>query len=193
MTLQKYQELVERCGESALNEIIWDLPERPAPKPRKRNSPEKRLARLRGTLIAVWYESGVRKRKSLGTKDVEEGRRRLASLKYKPRQTAKGDFIYFIQIDNADGFIKIGYANNLGIRISNIKVSCPYPVKILAVMEGKPKTEDKIHEILAAHCIKGEWYRPHDDVTAFIEIIIKQAGKNIWDGERLSQPVRVKP
>lgn len=65
--------------------------------------------------------------------------------------------VYILQ--GGDSF-KIGKANNVKKRISNIQVSCPFPVSLIAIKatENAEEVEREIHRFLNNYRVSGEWY-----------------------------------
>lgn len=73
--------------------------------------------------------------------------------------------VYFIQ-DGDDGPIKIGFSKTPQVRIAAIQVNHAREIKILAITDGEREDERKIHQSLANHHIRGEWFLPSDDVLS---------------------------
>ncbi len=76
-------------------------------------------------------------------------------------------FIYFVEVE---GHIKIGRSDNWRKRLSNIQSSCPFPARLLLVLKGSDGREKELHRLFAAHHVRGEWYRDHQDVRSFLEL-----------------------
>ena len=76
--------------------------------------------------------------------------------------------IYFIQCGK-NGPIKIGYTDkDPKERLSQLQTACPYELKLLWVYKDDDYSEKQIHEELKHEHIRGEWFRPGNDVLAFI-------------------------
>jgi T5orf172 domain len=99
--------------------------------------------------------------------------------------------IYFIQLQNEDAYIKIGFTRNLSKRLrfgANYLTDNPYPLKVLVTVDGSMTQELALHRKLKAHNIMGEWYYPTKDIFACIEIIRTDGaeglsnylGANLW-------------
>lgn len=131
----------------------------------------KKLVWHRNKIAVSYIEDGKRKRKSLGTDDPAEAKSLLRKFG-APRKTNRlGNFIYFFQIDTPEKFIKIGFATNVDIRLSNVRVSSPYNIEVLAVIEGSTLLEAEIHQKFAAHRVRGEWFSPAPELLAFIDTL----------------------
>lgn len=63
--------------------------------------------------------------------------------------------IYFIK---SGAFVKIGVANNVKTRISELSVGNPDKVELLASVEGGLAEERALHEKFAAYWHRGEWF-----------------------------------
>jgi len=88
----------------------------------------------------------------------------FATLSDTPKHT---ECVYFIQSENG-GPIKIGYSNDLVIRIRSLQNYYKQKFKVLAVIPGTYKTEKEIHRKFERYRIKGEWFK---DVPRVLEKI----------------------
>lgn len=73
--------------------------------------------------------------------------------------------IYLLQA-GPGGPIKIGHTNDLPRRIALLQTGCADTLQLLGAYEGNPGDERVIHRTLAAHRIRGEWFRPDAEVLA---------------------------
>lgn len=68
-------------------------------------------------------------------------------------------FVYIVQIHS---FVKIGFASNLYVRISNMQVDSPYPVTVISHYEVAKELARRIekytHVGFAEHRVSGEWF-----------------------------------
>ena len=64
--------------------------------------------------------------------------------------------IYFL---GAGRFVKIGFTDNLKLRMSEIQVGCPYKMKLLAYCEGGFDEEYRFQDMAAYYRYRGEWFR----------------------------------
>jgi hypothetical protein len=69
-------------------------------------------------------------------------------------------FIYFVTCDLPDdtALVKIGYARELGPRISALQTSCPLPLRVLHSMPGSRTMERAIHHRFSHLRRSGEWF-----------------------------------
>lgn len=73
--------------------------------------------------------------------------------------------IYFVQCQQTK-LVKIGYAKDPWMRLSNMQVGCPTYLKMVALVR-KPKTyEAELHERFATHRHHGEWFNPDPELLA---------------------------
>ena len=77
--------------------------------------------------------------------------------------------IYFVQMDCPNGFIKIGVAVELAQRIDKLQNASPYGLNLVRVLPGGVTEERELHRRFAASHVRREWFRPTDDLVAFIE------------------------
>jgi len=79
--------------------------------------------------------------------------------------------IYFIQ-QGEDGPIKIGYTTDdltFHKRLSSMQTCSPVKLRILGIAEGDHKAEHELHERFFDACLQGEWFYPHQAITAHID------------------------
>jgi len=82
--------------------------------------------------------------------------------------------VYFIQIDNADGYVKIGFSSNINGRMSQLRVGCPYNFKLLTLAIDESKTLEKVfHNLLKESHLVGEWFYPTEEVMECINVVKK--------------------
>lgn len=93
--------------------------------------------------------------------------------------------VYFIR--RADGFIKIGTTACLTRRLAQLKAEHGPDLTVLAVIDGGPAREGGLHFRFSHLRADGEWFRPGDDILAFIE----SAGR-AWDGRDAVRPVMLR-
>jgi len=72
-------------------------------------------------------------------------------------------YVYFIQCDNQDGYIKIGKSNNPKIRKTHLQISTPYKLKLLAKVKFSTSKKSKeaesfLHKKFKDYHVNGEWY-----------------------------------
>jgi len=75
--------------------------------------------------------------------------------------------IYFIQ-QGEFGPIKIGKTNNIEWRMADLKVGSPYPLRLLATLEGEEKEEKLLQAAFSAFKMNGEWFNPDYCLLHFI-------------------------
>lgn len=95
--------------------------------------------------------------------------------------------VYFVQMANTDGYIKIGFSANVAMRLNTKTAEAvygcftdnPYPIKILCKTDGYVWQEMDLHKALSPANIRGEWFYPSPEVLGVI--------KRIQDGASLSE------
>jgi hypothetical protein len=79
-------------------------------------------------------------------------------------------FVYFIQAENSDGFIKIGFAKNPIKRLLLFQTGNPYKLKLLGVISGVTEHyELELHVRFQRFRVRGEWFRPDSELLDFIQ------------------------
>jgi hypothetical protein len=69
-------------------------------------------------------------------------------------------YLYFVQCNGERGPVKIGYAKDVDQRLSNIRMSNPYPVAVIAHVhiEYPATIEEQLHSRFGNSNIRGEWF-----------------------------------
>lgn len=75
--------------------------------------------------------------------------------------------VYFVQSDT-DGPIKIGFTRNVEERLWYLRRHHPLPLRLLALIEGAHADEQRLHRRFDSDRLRGEWFRPSDDLLCFI-------------------------
>jgi hypothetical protein len=77
-------------------------------------------------------------------------------------------FIYAIASGDS---IKIGYSANPMRRLAKIASDTPQACTFIGCVQGSPTDEARLHEQLAPHCLRGEWFADNafvrDAITEF--------------------------
>jgi len=83
--------------------------------------------------------------------------------------TKNGRSVYFIGNEEL-GIVKIGISNDVERRLSDIQVSFPYDLKILAVLENKTTQLEKyLHDKFEKYNKRGEWYELSKEIKEYID------------------------
>ena len=78
--------------------------------------------------------------------------------------------VYFIQCNDDNKYIKIGWtAGKLSSRFKAMQTGCPYPLKILGILDCRSGIEHALHHLFREHKVFREWYVPADKILKFIE------------------------
>ena len=96
--------------------------------------------------------------------------------------------IYFIQ-SGEDGPIKIGYTKfDVCSRLSNLQTSNPEPLYVLLTLPGSVEDEHKYQEMFADYRLRGEWYKPMQEL---LDMIKDNQNKDI-DSEAIQEGIDLK-
>ena len=101
-----------------------------------------------------------------------------------PRTSSWGGYVYFV----TDGVaIKIGHASSPRSRLAELQVSHHITLSLLHDMPGKFEDEYMIQQSFSHLHIRGEWFRPGQDLLDYIEELRKVPELPFKDtGRRLS-------
>lgn len=75
-------------------------------------------------------------------------------------------YVYFIQAGT--GYIKIGSTTDVKRRMCSLQTANAEQLNLLGVMKGSTAKEKSIHDRFKHLRVRGEWFRPGDDLLAFI-------------------------
>src|SRR3954462_9184799 len=73
--------------------------------------------------------------------------------------------IYFLQTGDG-GPVKIGSTADVRARVQFLQCGSPERLRLLGVVDGDVFDERRVHRLLAAHRIRGEWFKPAPEVLA---------------------------
>lgn len=85
------------------------------------------------------------------------------------RITAK-PHVYFVQQGNS-GAIKIGCSKNPNQRLEHLQTAHSEPLRLLTCAPGTQQQERALHDRFAHLRVSGEWFRPGDDLLAYIRLV----------------------
>lgn len=98
---------------------------------------------------------------------------RVAIADSRKRAPLSG-YVYAIR-NAASGAIKIGFATNPRARFSSIGVSHSEKLELLGVVPGDRTLERSIGIAFGENRIRGEWFRPHRDLHAWVKECLTNA------------------
>lgn len=75
--------------------------------------------------------------------------------------------VYFVQGEQT-GYIKIGMAANVQARMRALQQASPDRLRLLGIMRGGSRKEASLHRRFEHARSHGEWFRPTDDLCAYI-------------------------
>jgi T5orf172 domain len=96
--------------------------------------------------------------------------------RFKGRKTiafSRRGFIYFIERE--DGAIKIGWSSDVMRRVAEIRKVFATSAQLLACYPGDKPDELRLHDTFKASLIGDEWFRPDEDLLAFIDALKERA------------------
>lgn len=97
--------------------------------------------------------------------------RDLASDCYPyPGRCESGGVVYFVACRDDFGAIKIGYASDLGRRVSTLQNGCPHKLEALTCFwsDDPERDEYALHRRFSEHLIRGEWFAPAPEIVELI-------------------------
>lgn len=105
-----------------------------------------------------------------------EAAQRWIDERFKGRKTIAFDrrsFVYFAQRE--DGAVKIGWSADVMRRIGELRKKGRSTVQLLACYPGDKPDEQRLHKTFHGSLIGDEWFRPDEDLMAFIEALRERA------------------
>lgn len=102
--------------------------------------------------------------------DVAEMQAAVGTLSRRKAEYRKNlDFPSFVYFVASREFIKIGWSENWRTRLATMQTSNPDPLKVLLVLARPKSFEGELHQRFAPHMHRGEWFRDHPEIRAFIK------------------------
>lgn len=94
---------------------------------------------------ATGYSEGERKRAEHALRLYAAERGKAPYLGLPEHITARPNKLYFVTCEHPNFPIKIGIARDVEARVRGLRTALPYPIKILAVIDGDADTERALH------------------------------------------------
>jgi DNA-binding XRE family transcriptional regulator len=76
--------------------------------------------------------------------------------------------VYFIKQGD---YVKIGFTNRFKTRLTQLQVSSPIKLEVLAIIDGDKSDEQKFHEQFKHISSNGEWFMQCDELKSFIDLL----------------------
>ena len=114
-------------------------------------------------IVAVIRSGGIYWRSSV---DHEIVTAYLSGAGGDPEPSAK-PVVYFVQAETSQ-LIKIGWSARLANRIAALRTGSPERLTVLKTIPGDCQLESEIHQRFRHLRHHGEWFKPGDDLLAFI-------------------------
>ena len=99
--------------------------------------------------------------------------------------TALG-YVYFIRPVGMPGPVKIGFADFPLRRLHGLAAWSPFPLEVIATVDGSFALEQTIHSIMHASHSHKEWFHPTAEILAMVEAL--EAGQTIEEAVDFSRP-----
>ena len=116
-----------------------------------------------------------------------------AFLKMKRSESPNGEVVYFIQMSDEHGPIKIGLSSlsSLRSRLDSLQVGNPYPLILLGAIPGDERTEARLHKKFSKYRLMGEWFHLSESLQKFIwhHVITIEDMSDTGDGENENRSV----
>lgn len=104
-------------------------------------------------------------RKALVARQLAAG---VARIRIRDVPDARAtQWVYFVR-HGEHGPIKIGTAGDVERRLRSLQSGNPVTLVLLGAMPAWGGEESELHAAFAEHRIRGEWFRPHPDLIAYV-------------------------
>jgi hypothetical protein len=129
--------------------------------------------------VKRWLHDGMPARRTSTDQRVwvdPDAARRWIDERFRGRKTVafeRKSVVYFMQRD--DGAIKIGFTSDILRRVGELRKKERSPIELLACYPGGKPDELRLHATFASSLIGDEWFRPDEDLVAFIEALRERA------------------
>ena len=98
-------------------------------------------------------------------------------------------YVYFIQRTDRVGPVKIGHSRRPSERLSSLMAWSPYPLQIVALIEGGEELERRLHAHLRLHHSHREWFH----WCAAVKSVVDAAAVGRLDIDALPSPRALGP
>jgi hypothetical protein len=140
----------------AAKKDVWSCEVRVHPFEVERDAPAKAF---KGSLDELWK------------RNVKAWRSRDMSITAKACKADCG-FVYFVQVQNDDAYVKIGYSRDVIQRWNHgLITDSPYVHQILGSCVALPSHERLLHEVFKSVQIHREWFAPCDELLRVAEFL----------------------
>lgn len=78
--------------------------------------------------------------------------------------------VYLI-VDETNTYCKIGNANNVQKRLSQLQTGCPFRLRVESFCDGGARLEREMHRDLQEFRLSGEWFKYSDSIKSYFEEI----------------------
>jgi hypothetical protein len=95
--------------------------------------------------------------------------------------------VYFIRRADGEGPVKIGYSWSPPERLKTLMTWAPYPLEVVATIEGGHLLERRFHNLFRDDHSHREWFRP----SARLDAVIAEVAAGVFDIETLPPPKMV--
>lgn len=82
-----------------------------------------------------------------------------------PQSFVRSGVVYFIQ---SGSHLKIGFTTKLGVRLNDLAIASPAPLRVLHQEPGTIADEHAYHKRFAALRVHREWFRNEGDLATFL-------------------------
>lgn len=89
--------------------------------------------------------------------------------------------VYFIQ-QGEDGPVKIGYGEDPKIRLGQLQIGNPEPLRIIRVLDAGQEAEAFLHRKFKRQRLRGEWFSYHPDMARIGDPYEPEDKKPKFDG-----------
>ena len=86
------------------------------------------------------------------------------------RTRMRGGFVYFLRF-GSDGPIKIGWARNVALRVSELQTGSPVKLHVLASQRGTEQDERDLHRHFAHLRLSGEWFAAEPELLDWVLMV----------------------
>ncbi len=82
--------------------------------------------------------------------------------------SGKPNLAYVVQATDDTLAVKVGYSTNPNGRFNKIRLSVPFPVRLVAILGKGKDTEKEMISLLSAWRMRGEWFEPRPELNDFL-------------------------
>lgn len=122
-----------------------------------------------GELLSITRNARIRREYAAGVRQADLARnygispQRVSQILLGGKLPAASDAANYVYVMRSGAYLKVGVAKQPAVRLEQHRRNSPHDVEMLAVKRAGRRVEQEIHQLLAEHHHRHEWF--HDNAA----------------------------